>query len=65
MYRIPYEEARFYQGELIRCQSYHDDYAYSCGRVAMSGGDGMDFSTQVPAVKYTWAPVATSCRARH
>jgi hypothetical protein len=37
---IPYGEAHLYQGELIRCQSDHDDYACSCGRVVMSGGDG-------------------------
>jgi hypothetical protein len=38
-------EACFYQGVLIQCQSYHDDYACSFGGVAMSGSDGMDFST--------------------
>jgi hypothetical protein len=31
----------------------------------MSGGDGMDFSTQVLAVMHTWAPMSTSCRAKH
>jgi hypothetical protein len=47
--RILRGEARFYQGVLIQRQSYHDDYECSFGRVAMSGGDGMDFSTRVPA----------------
>jgi hypothetical protein len=40
--RISYGEARFYHGKLIRCQSYHDDYARSYVRVAMSGGDKTD-----------------------
>jgi hypothetical protein len=31
----------------------------------MLGGDETDFSTQVPAVTHTWAPVSTSCRAKH
>jgi hypothetical protein len=40
---IPYGEARFYQGDLIRCQGYHDDYACSCQRVAMLGSDWNGF----------------------
>jgi hypothetical protein len=63
--RILYGEACFYQGMLIQCQTYHANYACSYGGVAMSGGDGMDSSTQVPVVRHAWAPVATSCRARH
>jgi hypothetical protein len=65
MDQIRYGEARFYQGELIQCQSYHDDYVCSCGRVDMSGGDEMDSSTQVPAMWCVWTPVATSYRAMH
>jgi hypothetical protein len=45
MDQILHGEARFYQGMLIRCQSYHGDYASSGGGVAMSSGDGMDPST--------------------
>jgi hypothetical protein len=41
-------------GGLIRCQSDHDDYACSCGRVAMSGGDGTDSSTRVLVVRCEW-----------
>jgi hypothetical protein len=41
--RISYGEARLYQGELIRCQSDHDDYACSRGGVVMLGGDGDGF----------------------
>jgi hypothetical protein len=36
------------QRDLIWCQGNHDDYVCSRGRAAMSGGDGMDFSTRVP-----------------
>jgi hypothetical protein len=32
-------------GELIRCQSDHEDYACSHGGVAMSSGNGTDTST--------------------
>jgi hypothetical protein len=42
---IPYGEAHFYQGELIRCQSYHGDYACSCLGFAMPGGDGTYYNT--------------------
>jgi hypothetical protein len=31
----------------------------------MLGGDEMDSSTQVPAIKCVWAPVAMSCQTRH
>jgi hypothetical protein len=31
----------------------------------MSGGDGIDSSTEVPAIRGTWAHVAMSHRARH
>jgi hypothetical protein len=46
--RIFYGEPCLYWGELIRCQSDHDDYACHRGGVAMSGGDGTCSSTQVP-----------------
>jgi hypothetical protein len=36
---------RLHQGELIRCQSDHDDYACSHGEVVVSGGDGTNLST--------------------
>jgi hypothetical protein len=65
MDRIPNGEAHFYQDVLIRCQSCHDDYACSCGGVAMSSGDGMDPSTQVPVVRCTWLPKTMSYRDRH
>jgi hypothetical protein len=52
MDRILYGEARFYQRELIRCQSYHGHYAYSCVSVAMLGGDGTDSNTQVLPVRH-------------
>jgi hypothetical protein len=42
---ISYGEACLYQVKLIRCQSDHDDYASSCGGVAMSGGDVMNSNT--------------------
>jgi hypothetical protein len=64
MDRMPYGEARFYQGELIQCHSYHSDYACSCGEVSMPGGDGMDSNTQVPAIRCAWAPVVMSYHAR-
>jgi hypothetical protein len=31
---------------LIQRESYHGDYACTLGRVAMSGGDGMDSYTR-------------------
>jgi hypothetical protein len=31
----------------------------------MSGDDGMDSSTQVPAIRCTWVPAALSHQARH
>jgi hypothetical protein len=65
MDRILCGEARFYQDMLIQHQSYHEDYACSSVGVAMLGGDGIDSSTQVPAVRCAWAPVPTSCHARH
>jgi hypothetical protein len=37
--------------EIIRCQSDHGEYACSRGGVAVSGGDGMDYNTQVPVAK--------------
>jgi hypothetical protein len=43
--RILHRETRLYQGVLIHRQIYHGDYAYSFSRVAMSGDDGMSFST--------------------
>jgi hypothetical protein len=53
------------QGVLIRCQSYHGDYACPFGDVAVPGSDGMGSSTQVPVVKCAWVPATTSHRARH
>jgi hypothetical protein len=54
--RIFYGELRLYRGKLIRCQSDHGDYAYSRGRVAISGGDVMYSSTRVPIVRRAWVP---------
>jgi hypothetical protein len=51
--------AWFYQGVLIQRQGYHGDYACSFGIIAMSGGDGMDSSTQLPAVRRVWVLVVT------
>jgi hypothetical protein len=65
MDHISYGEAHRYQGMLIRCQSNHANYACSCGRIAMSCGDGMGSCTQVPAVRCVWAPVGVSYCARH
>jgi hypothetical protein len=65
MDQISYGEDHFYQGELIRCQSYHGDYTCSCGRVAMLGIDGMDSSTRVSIARCAWVHVAMSYRARH
>jgi hypothetical protein len=58
-------EARFYQDMLIHHQSYHGDYACFYGGVVVSDSDGMNSSTRVPAVRYAWATVATSCHTRH
>jgi hypothetical protein len=58
-------EARFYWDMLIHHQSYHGDYACFYGGVVVSGGDGTDSSTQVPAVRHAWVTVATSYRTRH
>jgi hypothetical protein len=63
--RFSYREARLYQGELIRCQRDHDDYACSYGGVAVSDGDGMGSSTQVPVVRHAWVPVVTSGHVWH
>jgi hypothetical protein len=65
MDRISYGEARLYQDGLIRCQSYHGDYACSCERDVMLDGDGMDSSTQVHYVRCMWASVAMSNHAKH
>jgi hypothetical protein len=48
------EKPTFTKGMLIRCQSSHGDYACTLGRVAMSGGDGMDSCTRVPATRHAW-----------
>jgi hypothetical protein len=61
--QIFYGELRLYQGELIRCQSDHGDYACSCGGVAMSDSDGTNFSTRVSVVRRAWAPAVTSSLA--
>jgi hypothetical protein len=58
-------EVCFYQSMLIQCQSYHDNYACPFRRVAMSGGDGMNFSTRVPAARGMWVPAVLSYHARH
>jgi hypothetical protein len=42
--KICYGESHLYRGELIRCQSDHNDYACSHGVVAMSGGDRSAYS---------------------
>jgi hypothetical protein len=60
----PLGEARFYQGVLIRSESYHGDYVCPYGGIAMSGSDGMDSSTQVPVVRYASVPVAMNNHAR-
>jgi hypothetical protein len=62
---IFYGEPHLYWDELIRCQSDHDDYAYSRGVVAMLGSNGSDSLTQVPIVKHAWVPVVTSSLAWH
>jgi hypothetical protein len=59
------DKAHLYQGVLIPCQSYHGDYAYPCGRVAMSDSDRTAFSTQLLVVRCTWVPLVVSCRVRH
>jgi hypothetical protein len=63
--QISYGEVRLYQGELIRCQSDHGDYACSRGGVAMSDGDETNSSIRVSVVSYVWAPVITSCHVWH
>jgi hypothetical protein len=63
--RIPRREARLYQGVLIQCQSYHGDYVSLFSKVAVSGGSGMSFSTQVPVVRHAWTPATMSCRVKH
>jgi hypothetical protein len=65
MDRNSYGKMRLYQAVLIPHQSYHDDYVYPSDRVVVSDGDGMPFSTRVPAVRYVWVPVAVSYRARN
>jgi hypothetical protein len=42
-------------GELIQCQSHHDNYACLHGEVDAPSDDGMDPSTRVPAVWRLWA----------
>jgi hypothetical protein len=39
---------------LIQCQSYHDDYVYTIGRVAMSDSDEIDSYTRVPVARHAW-----------
>jgi hypothetical protein len=63
--RIFYREPQLYWGELIRCQSDHDDYACFCGGVVMSDSDGMDSNTQMFVAKRTWAPVVMLLLVRH
>jgi hypothetical protein len=61
--RTSYGKTRLYHGVLIQCQRYHGRYTCPCGRVAMSDIDGMASSTQVPAVRYLWLPMAVFCHA--
>jgi hypothetical protein len=63
--RIFYREPQLYQGEIIRCQSDHGDYACSHRGVVMSDSDGMDSGTQMFVAKRTWAPVVMSLLVRH
>jgi hypothetical protein len=58
-------EARFHQSVLIQRQGYHDNYVCSFGGVALLCGDGMDSSTQIPAVRHLWVAAALSYHARH
>jgi hypothetical protein len=46
--QIFYGEPRLYQGDLIRCQCDHGDYACSHSGVVVPGGDGTYSTTQVP-----------------
>jgi hypothetical protein len=63
--RILHGEAHFYQSMLIQGKSYHDDYVYSFGKVIVSGGDGMDSSTQVLVASGSWVPAVLSYHTRH
>jgi hypothetical protein len=54
------EKPFFTEGMLIRCQSYDGDYACTLSRVTMSGGDGMNSNTQVPATRHVWGLWACS-----
>jgi hypothetical protein len=58
-------KVRLYQGMFIPRQSYYGDYVYPGGRVVVSAGNGMTFSTRVPVVRCVWVPVVMSCRVRH
>jgi hypothetical protein len=64
MDRILHGETRFYQGMLIQCQSYHCDYVCPRDGAIVSGGDGINSSTQLPAVRSAWVTVALSYHAR-
>jgi hypothetical protein len=44
-------------GEPIWCESNHDVYTCSRGRVAMSGGDWTVSCSQVPVARRSWEPV--------
>jgi hypothetical protein len=65
MDQILLREAHCYQGVLIQHQSYHDNYVCPQGGATISGGDGMDFSTLVPAVRSAWVHAALPYHARH
>jgi hypothetical protein len=65
MDRNSYGKVCLYQDELIPCQSYHDDYAYPVGRVAMSVDDGTTFSTQVSGVRCMWVTMTVNCCAKY
>jgi hypothetical protein len=65
MDRISYGKGHLYQGVLILHQSYHGDYVYPCGRVAMSDGDATASNTKVPTIRCVWEAAAVSCHVRH
>jgi hypothetical protein len=58
--RSLYEGTRPYQGELIRCQSNHGDYACSRGEADVLGGNGMSLITRVTVARSSWVTDVTS-----
>jgi hypothetical protein len=63
--RIFHGEPRLYWGELIRCQSGHGNYVCSLGRVVISDGDRMSFSTRVSVARHAWVSEVTSYHVWH